>query len=65
MHVQPLRKEHMLQQVQEQGKVPYGAERFSPRALWTKLSQMFLLRRKETKGLSEKMENVSGPFFRT
>ena len=65
MHVEALRKEHVLQRVREQGKVPAGAERFCLRALWTKLSRMFLLRRKETKGLSEKMEDVSGSFFRT
>ena len=59
MYVEALRKEHVLQRVREQAKVPDGAERFCLRALWTKLSRMFLLRRKEIKGLSEKMEDVS------
>ena len=64
MHVEALRKEHVLERVREQGKVPAGAERFCLRVLWTKLSRMFLLRRKEIKGLSEKIEDVSGSFFR-
>ena len=53
MHVEALKKEHA------------GAKRFCLRAVWTKLSWMFLLHQKETKGLSEKMEDVSGLFFRT
>ena len=47
-----------------QGKVPFCDVEACVRELWTRVSRIFLLCRKETKGLSEKMEDVSGSFFK-
>ena len=47
-----------------QGKVPQGDDNSWGRLLWTRVSRIFLLCRKETKGLLEKMEDVSGSFFK-
>ena len=43
-----------------QGRVPQGDDNSWRRLLWTRVSQIFLLCRKETKGLLEKMADVSG-----
>ena len=43
-----------------QGKVPQGDDDSRGRLLWTRVSWIFLLCRKETRGLLEKMEDVSG-----
>ena len=47
-----------------QGKVPraQGDDDSWGRLLWTMVSWIFLLCRKETRGLLEKMEDVSGSF---
>jgi hypothetical protein len=45
-------------------KVPFCDVEACARELWTRVSRIFLLCRKETKGLSEKMEDVSGSFFK-
>ena len=58
------RNEHVYQRVREQENVPAGAGRLFLRALRTKLSRMFLLRRKEIGGLSVKMTDLSGSFLR-
>ena len=47
-----------------QGKVPQGDDNSWARLLWTSVSQIFLLCRKGTKGLLEKVEDVSGSFFK-
>ena len=47
-----------------QGKVPQGDVNSWGRLLWTRVSRIFLLCRKETKGLLEKMEDVSGSVFK-
>ena len=47
-----------------QGKVPQGDDNSWGRLLWTRVCRIFLLCRKETKGLLEKMEDVSGSFFK-
>jgi hypothetical protein len=47
-----------------QGNVPFCDVEACARELWTRVSRIFLLCRKETKGLSEKMEDVSGSFFK-
>jgi hypothetical protein len=47
-----------------QGKVPFCDVEACARELWTRVSRIFLLSRKETKGLSEKMEDASWSFFK-
>ena len=47
-----------------QGKVPQVDDNSWGRLLWTRVSRIFLLWRKETKGLLEKMEDISGSFFK-
>ena len=47
-----------------QEKVPQGGDNSWSRVLWTRVSRIFLLCRKETKGLLEKMEDVSGSFLK-
>jgi hypothetical protein len=44
----------------KQGKMPFCDAEACAGELWTRVSRIFLLCRKETKGLSEKMEDVSG-----
>ena len=44
-------------------KVPQGDDNSWGRLLWNRVSRIFLVCRKETKGLLEKMEDVSGSFF--
>ena len=46
------------------GKVPQGGDNSWSRLLWTRVSRIFLLCRKETKGLLEKIEDASGSFFK-
>ena len=53
----------MLHRPREHEKVPAGVGEFCLRALCTKLSRIFLLRRKEMRGLSVKMADVSGSFL--
>ena len=50
--------------VTPQGKVPQRDDNSLGRLLWTRVSRIFLLCRKETKGLLEEMEDVSGSFFK-
>ena len=47
-----------------QEKVPQDGDNSWSRVLWTRVSRIFLLCRKETKGLLEKMEDVSGSFLK-
>ena len=47
-----------------QGKVPQGDHNSWGRMLWTRVSRIFLLGRKETMKLLKKMEDVSGSFFK-
>ena len=47
-----------------QGKGPQGDDNSLGRLLWTRVSRIFLLSRKETKRLLKKMEDVSGSFFK-
>ena len=47
-----------------QGKVPQGDDDSWGWLLWTRVSRIFFLCRKETRGLLEKMEDVSGSFFK-
>ena len=47
------------------GKVPQSGDDSWDRLLCTMVSRMFLLCRKETRGLLEKMAKVSGLFFKT
>jgi hypothetical protein len=58
-------KSQVLHFDDRQGKVPFCDVEACARELWTRVSRIFLLCRKETKGLSEKMEDVSGSFFKT
>ena len=51
-------KSQVLHFDDRQGKVPFCDVETCARELWTRVSQIFLLCRKETKGLSEKMEDV-------
>ena len=55
-------KSQVLHFDDRQGKVPICDVEACARELWTRVSRIFLLCRKETKGLSEKMEDVSGSF---
>ena len=64
MYVAESRNEHAYQRAREQENLTAGAGRFFLMALRTKLSRMFLLRRKEIRGLSVKMSDVSGSFLR-
>ncbi len=47
-----------------QGKVPLSGDDSWCRLLCTRVSRMFLLCRKETNGLLEKIEDVSRSFFK-
>ena len=55
-------KEHALYWAMPQGNVPLGYEQFCCKELCTKIFRIFWLGRKETMGLSEKMEDVSKSF---
>jgi hypothetical protein len=52
-------KSQVLHIDDRQGKVPFCDVEACARELWTRVSRIFLLCRKETKGLSEKVEDVS------
>ena len=49
--------EQVLQLAMSQGNVPLGSEQFCCKELCTKVSRIFFLCRKETNGLSEKIED--------
>ena len=55
---------HVLHWPTPQGKVPQGDDNSWGRLLWTRVSRIFLLCRKETKGLLEKIEEFQGHFLR-
>ena len=55
---------HVLHWPTPQGKVPQGDDNSWARLLWTRVSRIFLLCRKETKGLLQKIVDVSGLFFK-
>ena len=62
MDVAETRNEHVYQRGREEENVPVASVRLFLRALRTKLSRMFLLRRKEIIWLSVIMSDVSGSF---
>ena len=57
-------KSQVLHFDDRQGKVLICDVEACASELWTRVSWIFLLCRKETKGLLEKMEDVSGSFFK-
>ena len=60
-----LRCLQVLHTGRRQQEVPVGDTWSCRSELCTRVSRMFLLCRKDTKGLSEKMEDVSGSFLST
>ena len=64
MTVENSKNLHVLHWVTPQGKIPLSGDDSWCRLLWTRVSRMFLLCQKETNGLLEIMEDISGSFFK-